>query len=138
VRDGERVHPPATWATALASSVGVAIPVFAIRSIELPSRRLLIAVAAGVAATALIGSAGALGAGSQTVACTGGASQCTAKVSLAGGASNKVITVKLTDTNLHLASKSAPKADKGAYSITKAKYTMGGSMGKQVGACVSP
>ncbi len=94
----------------------------------MPSRRLLIAVAAGVAATALIGSAGALGAGSQTVACTGGASQCTAKVSLAGGASNKVITVKLTDTNLHLASKSAPKADKGAYSITKAKYTMGGSM----------
>jgi hypothetical protein len=30
--------------------------------------------------------------------------------------------------DLHLASKSAPKADKGAYSITKAKYTMGGSM----------
>ena len=94
----------------------------------MPSRRLLTAVAAGVAATALIGSAGALGAGSQTVSCKGGASQCTAKVSLAGGASNKAITVRLTDTNLHLASKSAPNVDKGAYSISKAKYAMGGSI----------
>ena len=92
------------------------------------SRCLRTAVAAGVAATALIGSAGAFGAGSQTVSCKGGASQCTAKVSLAGGASNKAVTVKLTDTNLHLASKSAPKVDKGAYSMSKGKYTMGGSM----------
>lgn len=64
----------------------------------------------------------------QTVKCVGTADFCGATVSIAGGASNKQVTVTLTDTDLKLVSVQAiPSSSKGAYSISKASYRTGGS-----------
>lgn len=85
----------------------------------------------GLAAASLCASPIALGAGRATVRCVGStSSSCTAKVSLAGGASNKAITIQLSGTNQKLASISVPKAYKGAYRFSKGAYSMGGSVYK--------
>lgn len=83
----------------------------------------------GVAAASLGASPIALGVGKATVTCAGAtSSKCTAKVSLAGGASNKVITIVLSGTNQKLASVSVPKAYKGSYTFGKGTYSMSGSV----------
>ncbi len=60
--------------------------------------------------------------------CRGGARACQANVSIAGGASNRKLVIKLTDTNLRLTSVTAsPKGSRGAYVLTGGHYALGGS-----------
>lgn len=83
----------------------------------------------GVAAASLFASPIALGVGRATVTCVGAtSSKCTAKVSLAGGASNKVITIVLNGTDEKLASVSVPRAYKGSYTFSRGTYSLGGSV----------
>ena len=66
--------------------------------------------------------------GTRTVRCRGTARSCTASVSLAGGASNRRIVIKLTDTNLRLTSVAAvPKRSSSAYLLTGGHFALGGS-----------
>ncbi len=90
-------------------------------------RVMLSAVSACLVLTAVIAlPAGA--ANKQTVSCKGTADFCGATVSIAGGASNKVITVRLTDTNLsRVATRVIPGSSKGAFNISKAHFALGGS-----------
>lgn len=65
----------------------------------------------------------------RSIDCKGGSSSCVATVSLAGGASNVKLKIALTDTNLKLVSVTAkPKEVKGAYSLSKGSYSLGGSV----------
>lgn len=65
----------------------------------------------------------------RSIACKGGSSSCVATVGLAGGASNVKLRIALTDTNLKLVSVTAkPKEIKGAYSLSKGSYSLGGSV----------
>ena len=58
----------------------------------------------------------------------GTADFCGATVSIAGGASNRVVTIGLTDTNFkRIAVRVIPSSSKGAFSITKASSINGGS-----------
>ena len=91
------------------------------------SRRLAAAAlaAGGLAAVT------ATGASAKTVPvkCRGGSSSCTATIGLAGGASNKKLMIALTDTNLKLVGASVkPSEVKGAYSLAKGGYSLGGSL----------
>jgi hypothetical protein len=65
---------------------------------------------------------------SRTVRCQGTRRSCTARVSIAGGASNRRLLIKLTDTNLRLTSVTvAPKRSRSAYVLTSAHFALGGS-----------
>jgi hypothetical protein len=91
------------------------------------SRRL----AAAVLATGALAAITATGASAKTVSikCRGGSSSCTATIGLAGGASNKKLKIALTDTNLKLVGASVkPSEVKGAYSLSKGGYSLGGSL----------
>jgi hypothetical protein len=84
-------------------------------------------VAAGVIAAGAIGAAPA-SAATQTVNCNGNAFGCVATVSLSGGASNKTVVVRLTDTDLVRAgTRVVPKSSKGAFSIKNGHFALGGS-----------
>ena len=86
----------------------------------------LFVIAALLIAALASGTAGA--AGKQTVRCVGTADFCGATVSIARGASNKVITVNLTGTNFRRVGVWViPKTSKGAFSISKASFRLGGS-----------
>jgi hypothetical protein len=90
-------------------------------------RRLTAAVLAAGAIAAI--SATGASAKTVTIKCRGGSSSCTATINLAGGASNKKLKIALTDTNLKLVSRSVkPKEVKGAYSLSKGSYSLGGSV----------
>ncbi len=66
--------------------------------------------------------------GSRTVRCRGTARSCTAQVSIAGGASNRTLVIKLTDTNLRLRSVTAsPKRASSAYLLSGGHFALGGS-----------
>jgi hypothetical protein len=82
-----------------------------------------------VAALAALGFAGSAHArGTVRVDCVGEEKLCTARVPLAGGASNKQVIVELTGTNLKLVSQTVdPEWVYGAYSLTKGSYRLGGS-----------
>jgi hypothetical protein len=68
-------------------------------------------------------------AGSATANCRGSATFCEATFSLAGGASNKRLTVRLTDTNLKLLAVNAtPAFVHGAYRLFGGRFTTGGSV----------
>jgi hypothetical protein len=68
-------------------------------------------------------------AGSSTASCRGSATFCEATFSLAGGASNKRLTVQLTDTNLKLLAVNAtPAFVHGAYRLFGGRFTTGGSV----------
>jgi hypothetical protein len=86
---------------------------------------------AGVAlacATTLASAAPALGAGKQTVRCVGGGDFCTASVGIADGADDKVVTVRLTDTDLRLVEVTALNAlTERSYAIDDASTRRGGS-----------
>lgn len=91
------------------------------------SRRLAATVLAAGALAAIT----ATGADAKTVTikCRGGSSSCSATIGLAGGASNKKLRIELTDTNLKLVGRSVkPKEVKGAYSLSKGSYSLGGSV----------
>jgi hypothetical protein len=64
----------------------------------------------------------------QSVKCVGTGDFCGATVSIAGGASNRVVTVRLTDTDFsRVAVRVIPGTSKGAFSISKASFRLGGS-----------
>ncbi len=87
---------------------------------------VLAATAAAVPAALIAAPAGA--AGSQTVKCVGSGDFCGATVSIAGGASNKLVTINLTDTDFsRVAVRVIPANSKGAFSISKASFRLGGS-----------
>ena len=66
--------------------------------------------------------------GNQVVKCRGGARSCRATINLAGGARNRQITIRLTDTDFSLRSvKAPPKRKHAAYSLTNGHFTHGGS-----------
>ena len=74
-------------------------------------------------------SATAASSGSQTVNCIGNADFCGVTISIAGGASNKVLSVNLTDTDFtQVGVRVIAPAPKGASSITHASYMLGGSV----------
>jgi hypothetical protein len=91
------------------------------------SRRVVAAVLAAAALAAIA----APGASAKTVSlkCRGGSSSCSVTIGLAGGASNKKLRISLTDTDLKLVGRSVkPKEVKGAYSLSKGSYSLGGSV----------
>jgi hypothetical protein len=66
--------------------------------------------------------------GNQVVRCRGSARSCRATINLAGGAHNRKIVIRLTDTDLSLRSiKAPPKRRHAAYSLTTGHFTRGGS-----------
>ncbi len=85
-----------------------------------------------VVLTLLIGAFAAVPAGAakpQTVKCVGTADFCGATVSIAGGASNKVVTVNLTDTDFsRVGLRVIPSSSRGAFNISKAGFALGGSV----------
>ena len=102
------------------------------------SRRRLVAafiLSALVAAILIVAPAGAAGAGGAggaggptTIRCIGNADFCGATVNIAGGASNRVITILLTDTDFsRVGVRVIPGASRGAFSITRASFRLGGS-----------
>lgn len=65
---------------------------------------------------------------SQTITCKGSARSCRATVPLAGGAINRELAIRLTDTNLRLRSITAtPRKSRSAYLLTGGHYRLGGS-----------
>jgi hypothetical protein len=87
---------------------------------------LPILVAGAFAVALATSTAGA--AGNQTVKCVGTADFCGATVSIAGGASDRVVTVNLTDTDFKLVGvRVIPATSRGAFSISKASFRLGGS-----------
>lgn len=92
-----------------------------------PGRARVLPVVATVGALALSAvPAGA--AGRQTVKCVGNADFCGAVVSIAGGASNRVVTVNLTDTDFaRVGVRVIPSSSRGAFSISHASFRNGGS-----------
>ncbi|HMJ01417.1 MAG TPA: hypothetical protein VK506_00665 [Conexibacter sp.] len=92
-------------------------------------RRALGALLAAAVAALLALPAAASAAGSATAVCRGGDSTCLATFSLAGGASNKRLTVELPGTNLKLvAHVVTPHWVAGAYSLSRGRYSLGGSV----------
>jgi hypothetical protein len=90
-------------------------------------RRLAAAVLAAGALAAI--AAPSASAKTVTIKCRGGSSSCSATIGLAGGASNKKLKIVLTDTNLKLVGISAkPSEVKGAYSLSKGSFSLGGSV----------
>jgi hypothetical protein len=88
-------------------------------------------LAAAVLAAGVLAAIAAPGASAKTatIKCRGGSSSCSATIGLAGGASNKKLRIELTDTNLKLVGRSVkPKEVKGAYSLSKGSYSLGGSV----------
>ena len=65
------------------------------------------------------------------VRCVGTGDFCGATVTIAGGASNRHVTVHLTDTDLRLvAVRAIPASSRGAFSITHPSYRLGGSVAR--------
>jgi uncharacterized lipoprotein YajG len=94
------------------------------------NRAVALASVAGVMLLAgVAGATASAAAKPKTIACHGGSSSCAATISLTGGASNKKFRITLTDTDLKLVSVVAkPNSVKGAYSLSKRSYSMGGSV----------
>ena len=92
------------------------------------ARRRLSVVVVATSMAAAVAAAPAGAAGTQSVRCVGNADFCGATVSIAGGASNRVVTILLTDTNFkRIGVRVIPGASRGAFSITKASFRLGGS-----------
>jgi hypothetical protein len=86
----------------------------------------LVVAIASVPAALVAAPAGA--AGKQTVRCVGTADFCGATVSIAGGASNRVVTINLTDTDFRrVGVRVIPATSRGAFSISRASFRLGGS-----------
>lgn len=68
-------------------------------------------------------------AAARIVKCRGSATACHARVSLAGGASNERIVVRLTDTDLRLVSIRPNRSQlRGAYLVSNGRFRLGGSV----------
>ncbi|HEY4280050.1 MAG TPA: hypothetical protein VGM91_17630 [Conexibacter sp.] len=91
-------------------------------------RRLTSTIATGaVALLAAAAPAAASAAEHQTLHCGGTSDGCGVTIPIAHGAKHEVVTVKLTDTNLRLASITSVSAVKNGYEISKESYRDGGS-----------
>ncbi|MGO9976983.1 MAG: hypothetical protein ACLP01_30120 [Solirubrobacteraceae bacterium] len=87
------------------------------------------ATAAAIPASAFVLPATAGASGTQSVKCIGNGDFCGASISIAGGASNKVVSVFLTDTDfVRVGVRVIPAASRGAFSISHASFTTGGSV----------
>jgi hypothetical protein len=65
----------------------------------------------------------------KSIACRGGGNSCTAVIGLAGGASNEKLRITLSDTDLKLVRRVVkPSSVRGAYSLSKGSYSLGGSL----------
>ena len=63
-----------------------------------------------------------------TVTCRGSERTCSASVGLAGGASNKIVRIELPGTSWRPPSvRVTPASSRGAYSITRPRFAVGGS-----------
>jgi hypothetical protein len=90
-------------------------------------RRVLPVLVAGAIGVAAL-TDGSAGAANQTVKCLGNGDFCGATVSIAGGASNRVVTINLTDTDLkRVGLRVIPTSSRGAFNISKASFRLGGS-----------
>lgn len=90
-------------------------------------RRLSVVVLVAFIVTALFAAPSGAAPG-KTVRCIGNGDFCGATVSIAGGASNRVVTILLTDTNFkRVGVRVIPAASKGAFSISRASFRLGGS-----------
>jgi len=68
------------------------------------------------------------GASNAPIRCVGTADFCGASVSIAGGASNRPVTINLTGTDFsRVGVRVLPQSSKGAFSISKAAFRTGGS-----------
>lgn len=91
-------------------------------------RRVKTTIAAGaVALLAAAAPSAATAAEQRTVRCAGTDDGCGVTIPIADGAKDEVVTVKLTDTNLELASVTAVSAVKNGYDLSKESYRAGGS-----------
>jgi hypothetical protein len=62
------------------------------------------------------------------VTCEGGSNSCQARVSIGGGASNRQVVIRLSDTDLRLVSVRPNRGSlRGAYSLTREQFREGGS-----------
>ncbi len=87
------------------------------------------APALAVGALAVTPAVAQAGGGSATSTCRGSETLCEATFSLAGGASNKRLSVRLPGTNLRLLAVNAvPAFVHGAYRLFNARYSLGGSL----------
>jgi hypothetical protein len=122
--------PRGTCRTCDLRLTGIRRPVFKVRRGALHLLRRFVPcslVAAGALAVGAIGAAPA-SAAPQMVNCSGNAFGCVATVSISGGASNKTVVVRLTDTDLFRAgTRVTPKSSKGAFSISNGHFAVGGS-----------
>jgi len=85
------------------------------------------AVLAALTPAALF-AAPASAASSSTLKCVGTGDFCGATVSIAGGASNRVVTINLTDTNFtRVAVRVIPPSSKGSFLISKGSFRNGAS-----------
>jgi hypothetical protein len=90
-------------------------------------RRLSLTVAGCLLAAAAAAPA-ASAAGKQTVTCKGSGDRCVATISLAGGASNERVVIRLTDTDLKLVSvKPSSRSLRQAYDLSHGRFRLGGS-----------
>jgi hypothetical protein len=65
----------------------------------------------------------------KSITCRGGGDSCSAVIGLAGGASNEKLRITLSDTNLKLVGRVVkPSSVRGAYSLSKGSYSLGGSL----------
>jgi hypothetical protein len=94
-----------------------------------PRRRGAAAVVLAAVIAAALTAVPAGAAGHKTIRCIGNGDFCGATVSIAGGAGNRVITIQLTDTNFkRIGVRVIPPASRGAFSITRASFLLGGSL----------
>jgi hypothetical protein len=87
------------------------------------------AAAAGLAAPAAQAQGARAAIGAASARCVGSEHLCGVSFSLAGGASNKRLTVNLPGTNLHLLNRFAtPLSVQGAYRLSAPRFSLGGSV----------
>lgn len=65
---------------------------------------------------------------SKPIPCIGAEEACTAKVPLGGGAAARTVQIELTGTNMGEPKTTVESQYEGAYDITDAKFTTGGSI----------
>ena len=88
-----------------------------------------LASAAVLLSLSAVAAPGAGAAKVKSIACRGGGSSCTAVIGLAGGASNEKLRIALSDTDLKLVGRVVkPSSVRGAYSLSKGSYSLGGSL----------
>ena len=92
-------------------------------------RVLLCVCLSGACAAFSLAPGSAVGASkSTTVRCRGSERECSATVSLAGGASNRLVRIELPGTSWRSPSvRVSPTSSRGAYSISRARFALGGS-----------